>query len=152
MIFLQNIYSLIFRTASYLQRETLIKLVEESGIEHIKNTKLKSVMWENIAKDFQTKTGKVITGRAIMVKWHNFKYNVSTGKVSNLNDVKTQTNSKKTKSEAFDENVLVPDTILEYDNGETINENSDFGIKAEVSDENIHVQDTNLQYVNRSKL
>ena len=111
-------------------------MVKGSGIEDIKNTKLKSVMWERIAKDYQSKTGKVITGRAVMVKWHNYKYNVSSGKVSHSNDVKTQSDLKKSKSEAFDENVLVPDTILEYDNSETINEQSNFGIKVEVSDEN----------------
>ena len=43
---------------------------------------------------------------------------------------------KKEKTETFDENVLVPDTILEYDNTKTINEQSNFGIKVEVSDEN----------------
>ena len=50
-----NYENVHFKTVRKRQRkdkiEALIKLVEESGIEDIKNTQLKGEMWKNIAKD-----------------------------------------------------------------------------------------------------
>ena len=72
------------------ERETLIKLVEESGIEDIKNTKLKSEIWKNIANEFQIKTGNVTSGKAIRVKWNNLKYKDTTKRQSNLENANSE--------------------------------------------------------------